>query len=229
MVESQKKAAAEAAMARVETGMRLGLGTGSTIRYFVEALSEKMKAGLKLSLCSTSEATTRLAESLGMIINPADQFSRLDMVIDGADEIGPGLALVKGGGGALFREKLIWEMADHCVVIADAAKAVKRLGRFALPLEIAPFAYKGTLNRISDVLAEFDIEALPQARLKDGKVWISDGGNLIYDVACQSIEAPSNLAMALKGITGLIDHGLFLDLADIAFLGTDDGVLILNP
>ena len=152
-----------------------------------------------------------------------------DSADDGADEIGEGLALIKGGGGALLREKLIWEQARTCVVIADAGKHVETLGKFPLPVEVEPFAYKGTVNRIGDVLQEFDIAMMPVIRKRDGQPVLTDGGNLIFDIACGRIEEPAALANALKSLTGVVDHGLFLDLAEVALLGTEAGVKTIYP
>ena len=227
--DEQKKAVGFAAMDYVKDGMKVGLGTGSTAAWFVKAIAEAVRDGMNLTLVSTSRQSTALAESLGLTIRDINDVGSLDVCVDGADEIGDGLALIKGGGGALLREKLIWEQAKSCIVIADAAKHVPILGKFPLPIEIEPFAYKGTVNRVSDVLAEFDIAMMPVVRKKDGANWITDGGNLIFDVACGAIHEPAGLAAALKSVTGVVDHGLFLDLAEVALLGTEAGVNILHP
>lgn len=226
MSDAHKQAAGEAAMAYIKPGMKVGLGTGSTAAWFVKALAA---ARLPLTLVSTSVQTTQLAESLGLTIKDINDVGMLDIVVDGADEVGPGLALIKGGGGALLREKLTWEQAKTCIVIADAAKNVATLGKFPLPIEVEPFAWKGTINRITDVLAEFDIAKMPVGRKRDGQAWISDGGNLIFDVACGRVDDPAGLAAALKSVTGVVDHGLFLDLAEVALIGTDAGVKTIYP
>ncbi|ESQ78279.1 ribose-5-phosphate isomerase RpiA [Asticcacaulis sp. YBE204] len=227
--DTQKQISGLAAIDHIKDGMKVGLGTGSTAAWFVKAIADEVKAGMKLTLVSTSNQTTHLAHSLGLEIKDINDVGKLDLCVDGADEIGEGLALIKGGGGALLREKLIWEMADRCIVIADAAKHVAVLGQFALPIEVEPFAYKGTINRITDVLSEFDIAKMPVLRKKSGEAFVTDGGNLIFDVACGAIHDPSGLASALKATTGVVDHGLFLDLADIALIGTDEGVKVLYP
>ncbi len=229
--DDQKKAAGEAAMAYVRPGMKIGLGTGSTAAWFVKALAAKVAvaAQLNLTLVSTSVQTTQLAESLGLTIRDINDVGALDLVVDGADEIGEGLALIKGGGGALLREKLIWEQAKTCVVIADAAKRVEMLGKFPLPIEVEPFACKGTVNRICDVLTEFDIQKIPVLRKRGDGAWITDGGNLIFDVACGSIPDPNALGRELKSVTGVVEHGLFLDLAEVALIGTDSGVKTVEP
>lgn len=224
--DSQKRAAGEAAALLVESGMVVGLGTGSTAAWFVKALGAR---GLDITCVSTSTATAELAASLGMKLAELGETREIDLTVDGADEIGPGLSLIKGGGAALLREKLVWEASKRCVVIADAAKRVETLGKFPLPIEVVAFGHKITALRICDALAECDIGIPPRLRLKDGQPVRTDGGNLIYDAACGRIEEPATLAFALKSVTGVVDHGLFLDLAELALIGTADGVVTLEP
>jgi ribose 5-phosphate isomerase A len=206
--------------------MVVGLGTGSTAAWFVKALGARR---LDVTCVSTSTATAELAASLGMKLAELGETREIDLTVDGADEIGPGLSLIKGGGAALLREKLVWEASKRCVVIADAAKRVKTLGKFPLPIEVVAFGHKTTALRICDALAECDIGIPPRLRLKDGQPVRTDGGNLIYDAACGRIEEPATLAFALKSVTGVVDHGLFLDLAELALIGTADGVVTLEP
>jgi ribose 5-phosphate isomerase A len=224
--DAQKRASGEAAAALVEAGMVVGLGTGSTAAWFVRALAERR---LDVTCVATSTATAELAAGLGLRIVELGDTGEIDLTVDGADEIGPGLSLIKGGGAALLREKLVWEASRHCVVIADAAKRVPTLGRFPLPIEVVAFGHKTTSLRICDALAECDIGIAPRLRMRDGAPVVTDGGNLIYDAACGRIEDPALLAAALKSVTGVVDHGLFLDLADLALIGTDDGVVRLEP
>jgi ribose 5-phosphate isomerase A len=225
--EDHKKAAGEAAAALVEDGMVVGLGTGSTAVWFVKALGAR---GLNLTCVSTSTATADLAASLGLKLAELGETKTIDLTVDGADEIGPGLSLIKGAGAALLREKLVWEASKRCVVIADAAKQVETLGlRFPLPIEVVAFGHKTIANRICDVLAEFDIGTAPRLRMKDGAPVKTDNGNLIYDATCGRIDEPAALAAALKSLTGVVEHGLFLDLADRALIGTDGGVITLEP
>ncbi|HVI33176.1 ribose-5-phosphate isomerase RpiA [Phenylobacterium sp.] len=224
--DAQKKAAGEAAAALVESGMVVGLGTGSTAACFVRALGERK---LDVTCVATSLATEELATSVGLKVAQLGETREIDLTVDGADEVGPGLALIKGGGAALLREKLVWEASRRCVVIADAAKVVKTLGRFPLPIEVVAFGHKTIAARICDVLAEFEIGMAPRLRVKDGQPVRTDGGNLIYDAACGRIEEPASLAAALKSITGVVDHGLFLDLAEQALIGAPDGVTTLEP
>lgn len=225
--DEQKRAAGTAAAALVEPGMKVGLGTGSTAVWFVRALADRGLAGLRC--VPTSEQTAALARELGLPLVELDAVGLLDLTVDGADEVGPGLALIKGAGGALVREKLVWEASRRCVVIADAAKPVAALGAFPLPIEVIAFGAKSTVNRIADVLSEFEIGAMPRLRARDGAAYRTDGGNLIYDVACRRIDDPSALGAALKSVTGVVDHGLFLDLADEALIGTAGGVERLEP
>ena len=227
--DAQKRAAGEAAAGLVEAGMTVGLGTGSTAAWFVRALGERaLKERLELRCVPTSTATAGLAEVLGLPLIELGQ-SEIDLTVDGADEIGPGLSLIKGGGAALLREKLVWEASRRCVVVADAAKRVELLGRFQLPIEVVAFGHETTMQRICDALVECDIGAAPRLRMKDGQPVRTDGGNLIYDAACGRIPEPAMLAEALKSVTGVVDHGLFLDLADKALVGTPQGVLTVEP
>jgi ribose 5-phosphate isomerase A len=229
-IELQKKLTGEAAAALVRDGMTVGLGTGSTAAYLVKALGARAKAeGLKLRCVATSEATAALGASLGLVLVDLDEAGGIDLTIDGADEIGPGLALIKGGGAALLREKLVWEASRRCVVIADAAKVVAMLGKFPLPIEVVPFGHKTTALRLCDALAEADIGIAPRLRMKDGAPVRTDNGNFIYDAPCGAIADPALLADALKSVTGVVEHGLFLDMADEAIIGTDGGVERRGP
>jgi len=227
MSDHQKKIAGEAAAALVEAGMVVGLGTGSTAAWFVKALAAR---GLPdLHCVPTSEKTADLARDLGLVLSTLEDTPRIDLTVDGADEVGPGLALIKGGGAALLREKLVWEASARCVVIADAAKVVPVLGTFPLPIEVVAFGHKTTANRIADVLVDHDIANPARVRQADRGLIRTDGGNLIYDAACKAIHDPSRLADDLKLITGVVEHGLFLDLADLALIGTDEGVQERRP
>jgi ribose 5-phosphate isomerase A len=225
--DDQKRLAGEAAALRVEPGMVVGLGTGSTAAWFVKALAARDLSDLRC--VPTSEKTADLARELGLPLAALDDVSRIDLTVDGADEVGPGLALIKGGGAALLREKLVWEASDRCIVIADAAKVVPVLGAFPLPIEVVAFGHRSTANRIMDVLADHDIAMPARLRQADRGVVRTDGGNVIYDAKCQAIHDPVRLADDLKLITGVVEHGLFLDLADEAIIGEDGGVRTLLP
>ena len=223
--DEQKRAAGEAAALLVETGMVVGLGTGSTAAWFVKALAAR---GLDIRGVPTSDATGSLARELGIALAALDDVKRVDLTVDGADEVGPGLSLIKGGGAALLREKLVWEASDRCVVIADAAKQVETLGKFPLPIEVVRFGHVHTGRRLADIAAEFDLPP-PRLRMADRGLVVTDGGNVIYDMGSNPIAEPAALGLALKSVTGVVDHGLFLDLADEALIGTDQGVVRLIP
>ena len=220
-----KVKAGEAAAALVEAGMTVGLGSGTTAAQFVRALAARK---LDVQGVCTSEATEALARALGVRTLSLDAAKAIDLTVDGADEIGPGLSLIKGGGAALLREKLVWEASRRCVVIADASKIAAVLGGFRLPIEVVHFGHLHTANAIADVLAEFGLPA-PALRIKDGAPLITDSGNVLYDAGRGAIEAPAQLAGALKLITGVVDHGLFLDMADQAFIAGETGVEVITP
>jgi ribose 5-phosphate isomerase A len=227
MSDARKQRAGEAAAGRVEAGMVIGLGTGSTAAWFVKALAARKLPDLRC--VPTSEKTADLARELGLTLSTLDDTPRIDLTVDGTDEVGPGLALIKGGGAALLREKLVWEASNRCIVIADAAKVVPVLGAFPLPIEVVAFGHRSTANRIMDVLADHDIAMPARLRQADRGVVRTDGGNVIYDAKCQAIHDPVRLADDLKLITGVVEHGLFLDLADEAIIGEDGGVRTLLP
>ena len=223
--DDQKRISGEAAAELVEAGMVVGLGTGSTAAWFVKALAARK---LDIRGVPTSEATANLARELGIPLAALDDVKSIDITVDGADEVGPGLSLIKGGGAALLREKLVWEASKRCVVIADPAKHVTALGRFPLPIEVVRFGHVHTGHRLADIAAEFDLLP-PRLRMADRGIVVTDGGNVIYDLPSGVIAEPAALAAALKTVTGVVDHGLFLDLADEALLGTDQGVVKLVP
>lgn len=224
--DAQKRAAGEAAAALVESGMRVGLGTGSTAAMFVRALAERR---LDNVCVATSEATAELARSLGLALSALDEIEALDLTIDGADEIGPGLALIKGGGGALLREKLVWEASARCVVIADEAKVSTVFGRHPLPVEVIPFGMRQTSARLETALSRLGLTIGPVLRLKGEAPARTDNGNLILDIPCGAIDDPPRLAATIKAVTGVVEHGLFLDLAQMALIGTNREVIRLTP
>ena len=228
--DGEKRAAAERAASLVEGGMRLGLGTGSTAALFVEALGRRVAAGLDVVGVPTSEATRRQAEALGIRLGTLDDGPELDLTVDGADEIGPGLALVKGGGGALLREKLVAAASRRMVVVADRAKLVDRLGRFPLPVEVVPFGYATTRARLERLLREMTLPADLRLRTApNGSAWTTDGGHWIVDLHLGAIADPAGLGAALKNLLGVVDHGLFVGLATAALIGTGEDVMELAP
>jgi len=218
--------AAAAALDHVRDGMVIGLGTGSTAAHFVRLLGERVRQGLRVRGVPTSEATRNLAEQVGVPLLEISQIAKLDLDIDGADEIDPAFRLIKGGGAALLREKIVAAASTHMIVIADQAKWVETLGAFPLPVEVVRFGFALTTQRIQDALRETKcagLEAVLRVSGKGNDPVITDGGNYIIDAHAKRIPAPEALALALKAITGVVDHGLFLGLARTVILGKDKG------
>ena len=228
--DEQKRAVGQAAAALVEDGMTVGLGTGSTAACMVRALGRRATVErLKLRCVSTSDATAALASECGLALVELDDAGAIDLTIDGADEIGPGLALIKGGGAALLREKLVWEASSRCVAIADASKVVGQLGRFPLPVEVVAFGHATSATRLREALHSTGIQAEPRLRTAQGTPVRTDGGNVIYDLTCGTIARPDAVAVALKQVTGVVEHGLFLGLAEKALVAEAGGVRSLTP
>ncbi|WP_137390219.1 ribose-5-phosphate isomerase RpiA [Rhodoligotrophos defluvii] len=223
-----KRKAALAALDLVEPGMKLGLGTGSTAKLLVEALGKRVAEGLDLVCVPTSEATRAQAEALGVRLTTLDETPALDLTIDGADEIDPQLRLIKGGGGALLREKIVAFASARMVVIADQSKRVNELGRFPLPVEVTPFGHGATRLRIQDAARSVGLAGEITLRQRDGRTFVTDGGNYIYDCAFGRIAKPERLAEALATIPGVVEHGLFIGFAQAAFVGTPEGVIRIS-
>ncbi len=227
--EDQKRAVGEAGAALVLTGMTVGLGTGSTAAHMVRALARRASSeGLALRCVATSHATQRLAREVGLRLVTLEEAGEIDLTLDGADEIGPDLALIKGGGGALLREKLVWEASRRCVALADASKLAPRLGRFPLPVEVVAFGHVTTAVRIAAAALDAGVSAAPALRMHDGAPVFTDGGNVVYDLACGEIADPVRLARGLKMVTGVVEHGLFLGLAHTALVAEAHGVRRLD-
>ena len=210
--------AARAALEHVEDGMKLGLGSGSTAEEFVRLLGEKVAAGLNVVGVPSSSRTEALAREAGIPLTTLDEEPRLDLTIDGADEIGPGLALVKGGGGALLREKIVAAASEKMLVIADASKLVKTLGKFPLPIEVNEFGLGATKIAIAKAAAKLGLEGPLEIRMTNGKPFVTDGGHLIIDASFGRIPDTRALSDALHAIPGVVEHGLFLGLADAAIV-----------
>lgn len=224
-----KRLAAEHAMKFVEPGMKLGLGTGSTAAAFVDLLGEKVKAGLKVVCVPTSEATRLQAEKLGIELSTLDDTPFLDLTVDGADEIDGDLRLIKGGGGALLREKIVAVSSSKVVIIADYTKRVETLGAFALPVEVVPFGLTATRNMIESLAADAGCEGKITLRQgADGRPFVTDNGNHILDCAFKEIEDPEGLDDALKLIPGVVESGLFLGIADVGIIAGPQGVEVLS-
>jgi ribose 5-phosphate isomerase A len=227
--DALKVAAAERALTYVEPGMRVGLGTGSTAAKFVDALGKKVAAGLDVLCVATSEATQMHAEKLGIRMSTLDETPFLDLTVDGADELDGELRLIKGGGGALLREKIVATASGRMIVIADASKKVDLLGAFPLPLEVVPFGLTATRNMITALAADVGCEGDIKVRmLGGGKPFLTDSGNLILDCHFGRIEEPEDLDEALKLIPGVVENGLFIGIADLAVLAGADGVTLLG-
>lgn len=224
-----KRAAAAQAVELVEDGMRLGLGTGSTAAHFVDLLGARVKAGLDVLCVPTSEATRRQAESLGIPLTTLDEMPALDLTVDGADELDSELRLIKGGGGALLREKIVAMASGRVVIIADHSKHVATLGAFPLPVEVVPFGLKATENLIEALAAAVGCQGVLTLRgLATGAPFLTDGGHYILDCAFGRIEDPEGLADALESIPGVVDHGLFIGIADLALVAGPTGVRTLQ-
>ncbi|HEY8128179.1 MAG TPA: ribose-5-phosphate isomerase RpiA [Hyphomicrobium sp.] len=224
-----KRQAAEQALNYVEDGMKLGLGTGSTAAKFVELLGAKVRSGLKVVCVPTSEATRAQAAALNIPLTTLDQTPVLDLTVDGADEIDEELRLIKGGGGALLREKIVAVASDRVVIIADNSKRVEVLGRFPLPLEVVPFGLAATQRLIAQLAADSGCEGDIKLRLgTDGKPFVTDNGNHILDCAFGAIDDPEALDDALKLVPGLVESGLFLGVADVGIIAGPNGIEVLS-
>ena len=229
--ESMKKQAALCALELVKDGMKLGLGTGSTARYFVDGLGAKVAQGLNVVCVPTSEATRAQAEGLGIKLASLDALGTLDLTIDGADELDDRLDLIKGAGGALLREKIVASASKRMVVIADASKHVACLGAFPLSIEVVNFSHGVTAQAIVRILAQHGAGDAPLLRANDATAptpFITDNGNYIYDCPPMQIKDAPKLAQDLSAIAGVVEHGLFIGLADTAFVATADGVKMVK-
>ena len=212
--EQEKEAAGRAAAKLVREGDIVGLGTGSTAYFAVVALGERVKAGMKILGIPTSSHTGDLARAVGIPLTTLDDHPEIDITIDGADEIAPDLSLIKGGGGALLREKVVASASKKMVVIADSSKMVEVLGNFPLPVEIIPFARSVVEKKLAA------LGSLPKLRTaKGGKVFVTDNGNQILDCNFGKIRNPKELAASLGNMPGVLEHGLFIGLASVVLLG----------
>ena len=226
--DAAKLAAARAAVALVQDGMAVGLGTGSTASVMVRELAARAKAeGLDLRCAATSKATADLAESLGLRVEGLDAIGRLDLTIDGADEVDPDLNLIKGGGGAHLREKIVACSSDRMVVIADPGKVVEQLGAFHLPVEVIPFGWEATRDRIKSTLEDMDLAGRPVLlRMREGAPFVTDEGNSILDLSLECIPDAPALNRALNAIPGVVENGLFIGICDLALIGQPDGSVV---
>lgn len=218
--------AAQAALEFVKDGMVVGLGTGSTSAHFVRLLGERVRQGLRVKGVPTSEATRNLAEQVGVPLLEISQVSSIDVDVDGADEVDSGFRLIKGGGGALLREKIVAAASKRMVVIADESKWVETLGAFPLPVEVTRFGFALTQQRVHEVLKSTGCAGNDVVLRISGKAnepVITDGGNYILDAHAERIPDADALGDALKRIAGVVEHGLFLGLAQTVILGKAKG------
>jgi ribose 5-phosphate isomerase A len=224
-LEDRKRAAAAQAVTLVEAGMRLGLGTGSTARHFVELLGERVRGGLAVTTVPTSVATRTLAAKAGIPLSTLDDTPELDLTVDGADEIGPDLTLMKGGGGALLWEKIVAAASARMVVIADDTKWVPVLGRFPLPIDVVPFGVAATRRAVEKAVAAAGCPGPVVQRLgPEGRPAVTDGGHYLLDASLERIPDPARLAARLNEVPGVAEHGLFIGLASAAIVAGPDGV-----
>jgi ribose 5-phosphate isomerase A len=224
-----KALAAEEALNYIESGMKVGLGTGSTAAKFVDLLGARVKEGLEVVCVPTSEATRQQAAALAIPLTTLDETPFLDVTVDGADELDENLRLIKGGGGALLREKIVATSSDRMIVIADNSKLVSVLGRFPLPLEVIRFGLAATRNmveaqaRLVGCEGEITLRAGP-----GGQPFATDSGNLILDCAFGRIEDAEALDAALKMVPGVVENGLFLGIADVAIVAAPEGITVFE-
>jgi ribose 5-phosphate isomerase A len=221
--DDEKRLVGERAALEVRDGMALGLGTGSTVRFFAEALGRRIREeGLRLSAIPTSRQSMDLAETNGIPLTDWSQTERLDLVVDGADEVAPDLSLIKGGGGALLFEKIVASHATRRIYIADASKLVARLGAFPLPVEVTRFGYPATARHLAALGAEVAL------RLENGEPFCTDDGHLLYDCRFEAIADPAELDRQLQAIPGVVDSGLFVGLVDLLIACREGEVVLLE-
>jgi ribose 5-phosphate isomerase A len=212
-----KKNAARKAIEHIRGGMTLGLGTGSTAYWAIQGIGEMVKNGLSVKAVATSEQSEALARELNIPIIPFSEVDRLDITIDGADEVDKGLNLIKGGGGALLREKIVAAVTKFYIIIVDESKLVEHLGKFPLPVEVVPFAWELTERKLAA------LGCTPRMRMAGDKPYLTDNSNYIFDCSFGRIEDPAGLHRRVSDITGVMEDGFFIGMADIVIAGTVDG------
>ncbi|MEM7619933.1 MAG: ribose-5-phosphate isomerase RpiA [Pseudomonadota bacterium] len=228
-MENQKKIAAEAALDFVDNGMKLGLGTGSTAEIFVELLGQRVADGLDVVCVPTSEEIKIKAELLSIPLTTLDVETELDLTVDGADEIDENLHLIKGGGGALLREKIVAAASQKCVIIAHENKCVEKLGAFPLPVEVVKFGLGVTTEMVQVLSEEAGCSgAVSLRKSESGAAVVTDEGHYLLDCHFNYIPSPEDLEDALSVVPGVVETGLFLNFADYALIGTDSGVKMIE-
>ena len=220
--------AAQAALEHVEDGMRLGIGTGSTAEEFVRLLAEKVAGGLRVEGVPTSERTARLCVELGVPLKSLDELPILDLTIDGADEVDGSLRLIKGGGGALLREKIVAAASARMLVIADETKLVDTLGAFPLPIEINPFGQVATRLAVEKVASNLGLTGEMKLRQSGDGIFTTDGGHYILDASFGRIPDAEALSRELNAIPGVVEHGLFINMAALAIIAGPAGARTLQ-
>ena len=217
-----KEVVGKEAVKYVEDGMIVGLGTGSTVFYFVHALADRVKEGLNIQMVSTSIQTVELAKSLGLNIKELEEIDHIDLAVDGVDEIDKNFNAIKGGGAALFREKIVADIAKEVIWIYDESKDVEKLGKFNLPVEILPFGYSHTVRKLTEAGLN------PVIRKKDGEILITDNHNYIVDLHLGYGFDIKEVKEKLANIVGVVEHGLFLNMCKLCIKGTPEGAVIIN-
>ena len=217
-----KEVVGKEAVKYVEDGMIVGLGTGSTVFYFVHALADRVKEGLNIQMVSTSIQTVELAKSLGLNIKELEENAHIDLAVDGVDEIDKNFNAIKGGGAALFREKIVADIAKEVIWIYDESKDVEKLGKFNLPVEILPFGYSHTVRKLTEAGLN------PVIRKKDGEILITDNHNYIADLHLGYGFDIEEVKQKLANIVGVVEHGLFLNMCKLCIKGTPGGAVIIN-
>ncbi|MFC4023960.1 ribose-5-phosphate isomerase RpiA [Oceanobacillus longus] len=220
--DRMKKIVGEEAAAFVKDGMKVGLGSGSTVYWMIRKLGELVENGLKIEGIPSSTQTENWAHEFGVPLTDFSKVNKLDITIDGADEVDENLHMIKGGGAALFREKIIAQAAKELIIIVDASKMVTNLGKYPLPVEILPFAWERTANEISK------LGCVPKLRKKDAEILISDNGNYILDCPFNVITDPTNLNEEIKRIVGVVETGLFIGMATRIIVGDGENINIVE-
>lgn len=222
MENPKKKAAGEKAAEYIQNGMTIGLGSGSTVYWTIQKLGELVSQGLEIKAIPSSTETGRLAKQAGIPLTTFSEVNELDLSIDGADEVDQKFNLIKGGGGALVREKFVDSFTKKFIVVVDESKIVSKLGSFPLPVEVVPFGWEVTTKTLADV------GCTPVLRKKDGEIFRSDNGNYIVDCHFSRIDHPASLHNQLKQLLGVVETGLFIDMANVLIVGGNDGVEIVT-